>query len=170
MPARQLGILYCDFLPAGAWRLCRDRELGSKCRDLVHVPECRDNMHSNNCQRNARHNDDDAAGNPEARRHGNRCERQHHSGQFCAYREHQGSGFTVLHLWHNEQRYLSAVHGNQISMAFAMDDGSSLTVAGALTDASEAKIGTTLVVLRGGQCGGNSTPVLFRLPKLDLQS
>jgi hypothetical protein len=36
-----------------------------------------------------------------------------------------------------------------------MDDGSTLEFIGSMTDATESKIATSLVLITGGQCGGS---------------
>ena len=64
----------------------------------------------------------------------------------------------------------SSVLGNEVSAAFTMDDGSTLELSGSLTDASESRIATNLVLLTGGQCGGSRPPFAYRLPELDRQS
>lgn len=64
----------------------------------------------------------------------------------------------------------SSVFGNEVHAAFTMDDGSTMEVAGWLTDVSESRIVTSLLLVRGGQCGGNTVPVAYRLPELDRQS
>jgi len=63
----------------------------------------------------------------------------------------------------------SAVEGNMVSANFTMDDGSTLTILGSLTDPSETRIATTVAVLHSGQCGG-AFPTIYQLPELDRQS
>jgi len=63
------------------------------------------------------------------------------------------------------------VLGNEVNAAFTMDDGSTLVLIGTLTDASEAKIATDIVLIQGGHCGGNGTfPAIYQMPELDRQS
>jgi hypothetical protein len=64
----------------------------------------------------------------------------------------------------------SAVLGNEVRAAFTMDDGSTLEVLGSMTDASESRIESSLVLVTGGQCGGSRPPIAYRLPGLDRQS
>lgn len=58
------------------------------------------------------------------------------------------------------------VVGNLITATFGMDDGSTMTLIGTLTDASEAKIATSVVTIRDGQCGGSAFPVFYTMPEL----
>ena len=64
------------------------------------------------------------------------------------------------------------VVGNHVGAVFKMDDGSTLQFVGWLTDASESKIATDLVLIKGGQCGGNGStfPGVYQMPELDLQN
>ncbi len=64
---------------------------------------------------------------------------------------------------------LSGVLGNEVHAAFTMDDGALLEVIGTLTDPSESKIATNLVIVHGGKCGGDVVPVGYRLAELDRQ-
>jgi hypothetical protein len=65
----------------------------------------------------------------------------------------------------------SGVLGNEVAATFTMDDGSTLWLTGSLTDASESRIVTSLVLIRGGLCGGsNIVPIAYRLAELDRQS
>lgn len=57
--------------------------------------------------------------------------------------------------------------GNRITATFTMDDGSTMTMIGTLTDTSEAKIATSVVTIRGGQCGGSAVPVFYTMPELN---
>jgi len=59
------------------------------------------------------------------------------------------------------------VLGNRITATFAMDDGSTMALTGTLTDPSEAKIATSVVTIRDGQCGGSVLPVLYTMPELN---
>lgn len=62
---------------------------------------------------------------------------------------------------------LSSVLGSQIGLEFTMDDGSTLQLTGSLIDASESRIATSLILIRGGQCGGNTgLPAAYRLSEL----
>ncbi|MBS1801688.1 MAG: hypothetical protein JSS95_17895 [Acidobacteria bacterium] len=63
----------------------------------------------------------------------------------------------------------SSVLGNEVHAAFAMDDGSTLEFIGSMTDATESKIATNLVLITGGQCGGSRPPVAYRITELDRQ-
>jgi hypothetical protein len=60
----------------------------------------------------------------------------------------------------------SAVEGNLVVATFTMDDGSTLRIQGALTDASETRITTNAATVTGGQCDKN----FYQLPELDRQS
>jgi hypothetical protein len=63
---------------------------------------------------------------------------------------------------------LSGVQGNEVLAQSTMDDGSTVTVAGTLTDPSEKSITPYLLILQGGKCG--STPVYYVLSELERQS
>jgi hypothetical protein len=63
---------------------------------------------------------------------------------------------------------LSGVQGNEVWAQSTMDDGSTVTVAGTLTDPSETSITPYLLMLQGGKCG--STPVYYLLSDLERQS
>jgi hypothetical protein len=65
-------------------------------------------------------------------------------------------------------RPVSAVEGNQVVAQFTMDDGSTLSILGTLTDATETRITTNVALVNGGQCG--TVPYIFQLPELDRQS
>jgi hypothetical protein len=60
----------------------------------------------------------------------------------------------------------SSVIGNMVNARFLMDDGSTLLLAGPLTDTTESHISTGFILVQGGSCG-NTT--LF-VPGLDRQS
>jgi hypothetical protein len=60
----------------------------------------------------------------------------------------------------------SSVIGNMVTARFLMDDGSTLSLLGPLTDVTEGHISTGLVVVQGGNCGGTALLV----PGLDRQS
>jgi hypothetical protein len=63
---------------------------------------------------------------------------------------------------------LSAVLGNEVDARFLMDDGSTLSLLGSLTDITEGHIATNFVLVTGGNCGGIGK--VIRLPGLDRQS
>jgi hypothetical protein len=62
----------------------------------------------------------------------------------------------------------SGVAGNLVYATFMMDDGSTLRIIGAVTDATETRIATNVALVTAGQCGKVSD--LFKLPELDRQS
>ena len=62
----------------------------------------------------------------------------------------------------------SEVEGNQVVATFTMDDGSTLTIEGALADPTEARITTSVAIVTGGQCG--KVPFVYQLRELDRQS
>jgi hypothetical protein len=62
----------------------------------------------------------------------------------------------------------STVIGNMVSARFLMDDGSTLSLIGSLTDITEGHIATNFVLVTGGNCGGISK--VISLPGLDRQS
>ena len=61
----------------------------------------------------------------------------------------------------------SSVVGNMVSARFLMDDGSTLTVLGPLTDVTEGHIATGIIQVQGGNCGGVTSDIV--LPALDRQ-
>jgi hypothetical protein len=63
---------------------------------------------------------------------------------------------------------LSGVQGNEVFAQFTMDDGSTVTVIGTLTDPTESSITPLFLMLQGGKCGF-STP-FYLLSELDRQS
>jgi len=63
---------------------------------------------------------------------------------------------------------LSGVQGNEVFAQSTMDDGSTVTVIGTLTDPTESSITPLLLMLQGGKCG--SSPVYYVLSELDRQS
>jgi hypothetical protein len=63
---------------------------------------------------------------------------------------------------------LSGVEGNEVIAQFTMDDGSTLSISGALTDPSESRIVTVLLVVQGGKCG--PSPNYYLLSELDLEN
>jgi hypothetical protein len=65
-----------------------------------------------------------------------------------------------------QSRPASSVIGNMVSARFLMDDGSTLSLLGPLTDVTEAHISTGFILVQGGNCGG---PAIF-VPGLDRQS
>jgi hypothetical protein len=67
-----------------------------------------------------------------------------------------------------QSRPASGVIGNMVDARFLMDDGSTLSLLGPLTDITEGHIATNIVLVTGGNCGGISN--VIRLPGLDRQS
>jgi hypothetical protein len=66
----------------------------------------------------------------------------------------------------------SSVIGNMVSARFLMDDGSTLSLLGPLTDVTEGHISTGIILVQGGNCGdptGHPTSAIV-LPGLDRQS
>jgi hypothetical protein len=63
---------------------------------------------------------------------------------------------------------LSRVEGNMVVANFTMDDGSTLSLSGTLTDSTDAHISTGVLFVPAGKCG--TVPYLYELPVLDLQS
>lgn len=64
-----------------------------------------------------------------------------------------------------------SVLGDEVTATFTMNDGSTLSLTGSLADASESRIVTSLVLIKGGQCGGSGTvPFAYRMTELDRQS
>ncbi|HEU5339723.1 hypothetical protein [Edaphobacter sp.] len=63
---------------------------------------------------------------------------------------------------------VSGVEGNKVDARFTMNDGSTLTILGSLTDATETRIITNIAIVAGGQCG--TFPPIYQLPELDRQS
>jgi hypothetical protein len=62
----------------------------------------------------------------------------------------------------------SAVIGNMVDARFLMDDGSTLSLLGPLTDVTEGHISTGIILVQGGNCG-SPTNAIF-VPGLDRQS
>jgi hypothetical protein len=62
----------------------------------------------------------------------------------------------------------SSVVGNIVNARFLMDDGSILLISAPLTDATESKISSGIIVIQGGNCG-SSTNAIF-VPELDRQN
>jgi len=58
-----------------------------------------------------------------------------------------------------------AVQGNLVNANFAMNDGSTLNLEGALTDSTEERIAPGFVVVTGGKCAG-----FYELPQIDRQN
>jgi hypothetical protein len=58
-----------------------------------------------------------------------------------------------------------SMEGNLINANFAMNDGSTLHLEGALTDSTEESITPGLVVVTGGKCGG-----FYQLSEIDRQN
>ncbi len=48
----------------------------------------------------------------------------------------------------------SGVEGNQVVASFSMDDGSTLSLVGSLTDITEGHLATDAILIAGGNCGG----------------
>jgi hypothetical protein len=63
---------------------------------------------------------------------------------------------------------VSSIDGNMVHATFLMDDGSTLSLIGSLTDITEGHIATNFVLVTGGNCGGISK--LIQLTGLDRQS
>jgi hypothetical protein len=66
----------------------------------------------------------------------------------------------------------SSVIGNMVSARFLMDDGSTLSLGGSLTDVTEGHISTGDILVQGGNCGGpaNGLPNVIIVSGLDRQS
>jgi hypothetical protein len=64
----------------------------------------------------------------------------------------------------------SSVIGNMVSASFLMDDGSTLSLEGPLTDVTEGHISTGIILVQGGNCGGPNPTSAFVVPGLDRQS
>ncbi|WP_263369174.1 hypothetical protein [Edaphobacter dinghuensis] len=62
----------------------------------------------------------------------------------------------------------SGVKGNMVVATFTMDDGSTLSLSGPLTDSTEAHISPVSLVVDGGKCG--TPPSFVSLRQLDRQS
>jgi hypothetical protein len=62
----------------------------------------------------------------------------------------------------------SSVIGNVVSARFLMDDGSTLSLLGPLTDVTEGHISTGIILVLGGNCSGPTNTIV--LPGLDRQS
>jgi hypothetical protein len=62
----------------------------------------------------------------------------------------------------------SSVQGNMVDAQFRMDDGSTLSLLGPLTDMTEDHIATNVVLVSGGNCGGFNN--LIQLSGLDRQN
>jgi hypothetical protein len=65
--------------------------------------------------------------------------------------------------------HASRMEGNMVGATFTMDDGSALSLSGALTDSTEAHISGVGFVVTGGKCGTPS-PLFVDVRQLDLQS
>jgi hypothetical protein len=63
---------------------------------------------------------------------------------------------------------LSSIEGNIVSVNFTMDDGSTLNLAGALTDSTESHISALFLVVPSGKCGAG--PYFFPPTDLTRQS
>ena len=64
----------------------------------------------------------------------------------------------------------SSVFGNMVSARFLMDDGSTLSLEGPLTDVTEGHISTGIILVQGGNCGGPNPTSAFVVPGLDRQN
>ena len=66
----------------------------------------------------------------------------------------------------------SSVTGNMVSAKFLMDDGSTLSLGGSLTDVTEGHISTSDILVQGGNCGGpvHGLPNVIIVSGLDRQS
>jgi hypothetical protein len=62
----------------------------------------------------------------------------------------------------------SAVIGNMVDARFLMDDGSTLSLLGPLTDITEGYISTGIILVEGGNCGGPTHAI--QLPGLNRQN
>lgn len=62
----------------------------------------------------------------------------------------------------------SAVIGNMVDARFVMDDGSTLSLLGPLTDITEGHISTGIILVEGGNCGGLTNAI--QLPGLNRQN
>jgi hypothetical protein len=62
----------------------------------------------------------------------------------------------------------SSVIGNMVDARFLMDDGSTLSLLGPLTDVTEGHISAGLILVRGGNCGSPANAIV--VPGLDRQS
>jgi hypothetical protein len=67
------------------------------------------------------------------------------------------SGIANTTLFRPSAEPLSLIEGNILSMSFTMDDGSTLNVTGALTDATENHISALLLVGPSAKCGAGSS-------------
>jgi hypothetical protein len=67
-----------------------------------------------------------------------------------------------------QSRPASSVIGNMVSARFLMDDGSTLSLLGPLTDVTEGHISAGLILVQGGNCGSFTNAIV--VPVLDRQS
>jgi hypothetical protein len=67
-----------------------------------------------------------------------------------------------------QSRPASGVIGNMVDARFLMDDGSTLSLLGSLTDVTEGHISTGIILVQGGNCGGFTNAIV--VPVLDRQS
>jgi hypothetical protein len=67
-----------------------------------------------------------------------------------------------------QSRLASSVIGNMVSARFLMDDGSTLSLLGPLTDVTEGHIFAGTILVQGGNCGGFTNAIV--VPRLDRQS
>jgi hypothetical protein len=63
---------------------------------------------------------------------------------------------------------VSGIQGNNVYAQFLMDDGSTLTLIGTLTDTTESQIAVNITQLIGNKCG--NTPLFYLPSEFDLQS
>jgi hypothetical protein len=63
---------------------------------------------------------------------------------------------------------VSGIQGNNVYAQFLMDDGSTLTLIGTLTDTTESQIAVNITQLIGNRCG--TTPLFYLPSEFDLQS
>jgi hypothetical protein len=67
-----------------------------------------------------------------------------------------------------QSRPASSVIGNMVSARFLMDDGSTLSLLGQLTDVKEGHISAGIILVQGGSCGSPTNAIV--VPGLDRQS
>jgi hypothetical protein len=67
-----------------------------------------------------------------------------------------------------QSRPASSVIGNMVSARFLMDDGSTLSLVGPLTDVTEGHISAGIILVQGGNCGSFTNAIV--VPVLDRQN